>query len=253
MGLFSVPVVGFGFKISFAWMPLYICGFFYGPVFGMFFGAAMDTLSFLVFGGDWFWMYAIQEPIVGLVAGIVGSMYFLEIFKSIKFQFIIQKILTYAFIFFTIGIVVYQFYIIDDAKFSSSDIKNINYFPIIVFIVMGLFSVINEVQNYLFYKKNKKTKNKNNYSLYLYISFLVIFISVLFSLLLGPITHVKYIEHINGVPPSNFLKYGNMYYLVPRVLKESIKTPIYIIIMLGVIFAIKNPFKNFINISMNRW
>ncbi|MGL4952161.1 MAG: hypothetical protein ACRC4L_04220, partial [Mycoplasma sp.] len=50
LGLFGVPVVGLGFKISFAWLPIYICGFFYGPIVGLIFGAVMDTVSFFVFG-----------------------------------------------------------------------------------------------------------------------------------------------------------------------------------------------------------
>ncbi|MGL4950787.1 MAG: hypothetical protein ACRC4M_03075 [Mycoplasma sp.] len=253
LGLFGVPIVGLGFKISFAWLPIYICGFFYGPVIGLIFGVVMDTVSFAIFGGVWFWLYAIQEPIVGLVSGIVGSMYFLEIIKSIKWQVVLQKIFIYSFIFFTVFIIAYEFYILEDAKFSTSGLKNLSWFPIIVFVLMGVFAIINEVQSYLFYKKNKTEKSKNNYSLYLYLSFLMIFTSVLFSFLLGPIGYVKYLEYVNGVTPSNYLKYGNMFYLVPRVLKESIKTPLYILIMYGSIFSIKNPFRNFINISMNRW
>ena len=71
--------------------------------------------------------------------------------------------------------------------------------------------------------------------------------------MLGPITYAEYTKYITGSEPSSFIKYGSMYYLVPRVLKESIKTPIYIVILFGIILAIQNPIKNFINLTKNSW
>lgn len=253
LGTFSVAVVPFGFNLSFAWLSIYICGFFYGPIIGLAFGAIMDTISFFLFGGIWFWLYAIQEPIIGLVAGIFGSCYFLQVFKSIKIQIIIQKILIYIFIFTTIGVVIFQFYSIENPQFQTSGLSNINIFIILILVIMSLFLFANEIQNWYYYKRSKELGFKNEYSLYLYASLLIVFCTILFSFLLGPIFYVKYLEYINGVTPSKYLQYGTMYYLVPRVLKEAIKTPLYIIIFIGAVSAIKVPFRSFVSISMNRW
>lgn len=253
LGLFSVPIVPFGFKVSFAWLPVYICGFFYGPVIGLLFGIIMDTTSFLIFGGVWFWMYAIQEPLVGLISGLIGSVYFLQLFHSIRIQLIVQKIFIYGFILTTAFVIITEFYILNDATFQIGEITNINVFAIIVLIIMSIFIAVNEFQNYYYYKKYKNDNAKTEYSLYLYISLIIIFCTVLFSFLLGPISYVKYLEYINGSTPSKYLQYGNMYYLVPRVLKESIKTPLYIIIFIGIVYAIRKPFSNFVNNSINKW
>ncbi|MCQ2748205.1 MAG: ECF transporter S component [Mycoplasmoidaceae bacterium] len=51
-----------------------VIGWYFGPIVGLVFGAITDTISFLLPGGGiWFWMYAIQEPIIGLLSGLVGS------------------------------------------------------------------------------------------------------------------------------------------------------------------------------------
>ncbi len=249
----QIPIAAFGVTISFAWLPVYISGFFLGPIAGLLFGAAADTLGYALGGGGvWFWMYAIQEPIVGLLSGIMGSLYYVIKTHNIKVTMIIQKIIVYSFISFTIFIVVYEYFIIG-AKFAKGELKNIGVFAALIISVMLLYLIVNEVQVDLLYKKIKTQKRQEYFVMYCYMSVLVVIITSVFSFMLGPITFVKYIEYTTGVTPSGFLKYGSMFYLIPRVLKESAKTPLYIILLTGIVFAIRKPMANLYNLDMNKW
>lgn len=253
IGQFSIQIPIFGLAISFGWLPVYICGFFYGPIIGLFFGAACDSIAFVLGGGGlWFWLYAIQEPLVGFVSGIFGSIFFLKRICSLKVQIIIQKIIIYFFICFTIILVIYQFYLTDN-KFSTGGLTNLETFVVIAIVSMILYAFINEIQSFLLYKKARKFNNYEWFSLYLFISVLVIFNTVLWSFIMGPITFVEYTKLISGHKPNNFIQYGAMYYLVPRVLKESIKTPLYIIVLSGITFALRTPMAQYIGITAKRW
>ena len=249
---FSIPFLVFGFNISFAWLPVYVAGFFFGPIIGLLFGIAMDSLTFAINGGIWFWMYAIQEPIIGFISGIIGSLYLYNVIKSIKIQMIIQQIVVIIFSLCSIIIIIYEFFILD-AKFQTSGMQNITTFAIISIIIMLLYLCINEIQFIYFYKKNKTIKQTNFLSMYLYVSLLLITVTILFSFILGPITFVEYTKYITGSEPNSFIKYGSMYYLIPRVLKESVKTPIYIILLFGIILTLKTPITRFICLSKNSW
>ena len=89
---------------------------------------------------------------------------------------------------------------------------------------------------------------------YLYVSMLIILVIALFSFILGPYSYVEYYKYINnGLNPSKYLQYGAMYYLIPRVLKESIKTPVYIFLVFSIIVAIKYQFNNVINTIKTKW
>lgn len=248
----QLPVRPFGFSISFGWLPVYISGFFLGPIAGLLFGVVADSLAFMCTGGVWFWMYSIQEPVVGLLAGFMGSLYYVMKSHNIKITMIIQKVITYLFICFTIFIVVYEYYIIG-GKFSKGGLVNIEIFSSVAIGVMLLYLIVNEVQIDLLYKKIKTQKRQEYFVMYCYMSILVIIITSLFSFMLGPIIFVRFLEYTTGITPSSFIKYGSMFYLVPRVLKESIKTPIYIALLTGIVFAIRKPMANLYNLDMNKW
>ncbi len=249
---FSIPIRPFGVRLSFAWLPVYIAGFFLGPIPGVLFGAACDSLAYLCSGGVWFWMYAIQEPVVGLLSGLMGSAYYLIKVHNIKVTMILQKIITYSFICFTIIIIVYEYYIID-GKFSNGGISNVDAYVPVAITVMLIYLIVNEVQTDLLYKKIKNQKKQEYFIMYCYASILVIAIITLFSFVLGPVIFVEFIRYTTGMTPNNYLKYGAMFYLIPRVLKESIKTPIYIILLTGIIFAIRKPMISLYNLGMNKW
>ncbi len=248
----SLPIRPFGFKISFAWLPIYVAGFFLGPVAGMLFGAACDSIGYACNGGIWFWMYAIQEPTVGLLAGLMGSIYYLIKSHKIKVVMIFQKIITYSFICFTIFMVVYEYYILN-ARFAVGGIQKLNIFVPVSIAVMLIYFIVNEVQTDLLYKKIKTQRRQEYFVMYCYISKLVIIITTLFSFILGPTIFVEFIRYSTGLTPSNYLRYGSMFYLVPRVLKEAVKTPIYIALLTGIVFAIRTPMAQLYNLGFNKW
>ena len=76
-----IPVASM--SISIAWTPLMLAGWIFGPVFGFFLGFITDTVAYLIKPGSiWYWMYAIQEPLVGMISGIIGFICMLRI-KSV--------------------------------------------------------------------------------------------------------------------------------------------------------------------------
>lgn len=78
-----------------------IMGWFYGPIVGIFLGAVSDTLCyFIASGGIWFWMYAIQEPIVCFLSGIFAGIYNYRVRldkKSVTFDLIFNQITIFIF------------------------------------------------------------------------------------------------------------------------------------------------------------
>ena len=255
LGIFSVPIPMFGISLSFSWLPIYVVGWMYGPIIGFIFGLVSDTLAWVINGSIWFWLFAIQEPIIGFFSGFFSGLFYLCKNKSIKFLMIIQKFFVFSFILFTIFIVIFQFDLIDNNNFSgASTIINKKIFIIVICVAMGVFLVINEVQSIFMYRNYKHKRNIDNYITYLYVSMLIILVIALFSFILGPYSYVEYYKYINnGLNPSKYLQYGAMYYLIPRVLKESIKTPVYIFLVFSIIVAIKYQFNNVINTIKTKW
>ncbi len=254
LSLFSIRIPILGINFSFVWIPVYIVGFYFGPFFGLFFGILSDTFAWLLSGSVWFWMYAIQEPCIGLLSGIIGSCFFLFNKKSIKQLIVIQQLIVFFFVIFTI-VIVFSYYNKIDANQNINATNNFNkkLYVILLSIFLSCFLLFNEVQTIIMYLKYKKHKVLYNYTLYLYISILIIISIIIFSFILGPITQIKFYEFLNNNPPSNYLKYGTMFYLLPRVIKESFKTPIYILLVFLIVFAIKHQFHYNINSAKNKW
>ncbi|MCQ2956456.1 MAG: hypothetical protein MJ233_00905 [Mycoplasmoidaceae bacterium] len=71
---------------------------------------------------------------------------------------------------------------------------------------------------------------------FVYASSLVVITMLIFSIALGPITAVEYMKFINGgITPEPFLKYGSLFYLVPRIAIEAIKVPIEASVLFGIV------------------
>ena len=242
-------------SLSFSWLPVYIVGWFFGPIAGFVFGFATDTICWAISGTSiWFWMYAIQEPIVGLIAGIIQSCYRLLKDKSIIVQIIIQKIIVLLFVFFTILIIMLQFNSIVGGSFSGgSSFINEKIYIIVLCVSMFLFLSVNEIQNIFMYRQNKKNKNTKNFSIFIFVTIMIITSITIFSFILGPISYIEYYKYVNHIVPNKYLQYGVMYYLIPRVMKESIKTPIYIVLAFSIIIVINNKFYNTLNSIKTKW
>lgn len=76
----------------------------------------------------------------------------------------------------------------------------------------------------------------------------------MFSIALGPITAVEYIKFINGgITPEPFLKYGSIFYLVPRIAIEAIKVPLESLALFGVVCLFDKKVEGVINKINNSW
>ncbi len=244
LGFFNINLISFGISLSFAWLPIYIVGWFFGPIIGLFFGIATDVINYLINGGVWFWMYGIQELMIGIIAGCISIIYHKMKSKPIIFDLIIQKIIIYSFVLFSIIYLLIHFNDIINKIFSSgSSVDNIEIYLGISITFIVIFLIVIEIVNYSFKKNNfKNSTSFMRYKLFIYLTILFVISTVLMSFILGPITFIEFwkFQH-NGNLPSGLIKYGNFYYLIPRILKETIKTPIYIILSF-LLISIINPY-----------
>ena len=162
LNLFKINITA-GITISFAWLPGIIIGWYFGPIVGLLMGALIDTINWLIYGGVWFWMYALQEPILGLIVGIISSLF--NIIRNTKQHFsiclIINQIMLIGFIISSIFIVFYYtnpnnpfFQSISNAENSTSNmIKTTQLYLrwIILGILLGLFVIVEVIVGYRYY------------------------------------------------------------------------------------------------------
>lgn len=65
----------------------------------------------------------------------------------------------------------------------------------------------------------------------------------LWSFLLGPEIAIQYFAFVNnGRVPDNIRKYGPIFYLIPRIIRETVKTPIQTLILTLLIVALEPAF-----------
>lgn len=269
LGFASIYLPVVGINISISWVPIIIIGWIYGPIFGFVSGILTDTLSYLIKPTFlWFWLYAIQEPMVGFISGVFASICTIRIGKNIfsdtkniglknqifiknrltKFscasrhsqkinvRFIVETLIQQIILisFTTIGAVTLLIWLDGSSFESKSQFDEIffEYGKYIVLAAIIAFFLIMEIIIFFILKKCDTSK----IILCFWIINLVFVISVIFSFILGTITAPLYYEYShNGIKSPSFIKYGFSFYLIPRVIKESIKAPFEIIILLGLI------------------
>lgn len=255
----SIRIIPFSISISLGWVATMILGWYFGPVVGLFCGIITDTLSFLVQGGVWFWLYAIQEPIVGLISGFIGGIYRArqnKENKNVKTDLIISQIIILIFAIATYAIIL--LWLNSDTHFQGEDEKYEEFYNIYKWVALSLilvFVIVYEIMFALNIKKKANMKNFNNYAIaFTYTSTCVVFLIMLFSFALGPLTAVKYLEFINGgVTPQEYLKYGSIFYLVPRVAIESVKVPAEIAVLFGVVCLFDKKINSIISKTNCSW
>lgn len=229
-----IPIPIFRTQISFIWLPVMLVGWFFGPIYGFIFGWITDTLGFLLGGGVWFWMYAIQEPLIGLFAGLIAGLSQLLINKKqIYIHFFIQQLLL---ILFTVYAFVYLFFWFygRSNEFQISWFSKTLFYVVIVFLIL-YFILIETIIFWMIWKKSTRIIT------YLYASIIVSSMIFLWSFLLGPEIAIKYFGYINnGRVPDKIQEYGPIFYLIPRIIRETIKTPIQTLILTGLIVGL-NP------------
>ncbi|MGL4647493.1 MAG: ECF transporter S component [Mycoplasmoidaceae bacterium] len=251
MQFFTIPIPQFGMSLSVAHTALIIIGWLFGPLIGFFGGIVTDTICYFAKPtGPWFWLYAIQEPLLGFMAGAIGSCYLLlKNSDRYKTEVIISKTLLYV---FTIAsFIIVLVYANPDNPFQGSNgLGQNDFFTIYKYVAIAViifFIIIYEITFFYFNKRKKEHQR-----LFLYISNIVFLNAIIFSFLLGTISIVEY-NKIFFPQNSNFIKYGAMFYVIPRVVKESIKTPIQIFLLFSVIMTITPLFKNSLNTITLSW
>ncbi len=253
LSFINIPIPSVGISLSFGWLPTILAGWFFGPIYGIFIGISIDTLNFLIHGGIWYWLYAIQEPLVGLITGLLSSMsYFIKNrTNSIRISFITFQIFFVLFYLFTnLAIIIiantnFNLFLILANKGNIGDLQ-ISTLLIVIFVFLGLFFILIEIIACIKYKKMKfykHTKNNENVDFY-YICIVSIVTTFLFSFLLGPVSTIEYYKYINNKLPNSYINYGLFYYLIPRIIKEMFKTPLYIFLLWGLVVSL--------NVSINR-
>jgi len=239
LSLISIRIAPFNLSISLGWVATMTLGWYFGPVVGLVCGILTDTLTWLIHGGIWFWMYAIQEPIVAMIAGFIGSIYRIRKLDT-KSKGIIDLVVSQIVIvgFIVLSYVIILVFLNNDSHFQGHKqeyAKFYNTYKWVAFSLLTVFLIIFEVMFSLNVRKHIKL-NKNALLAFIYSATTVVLVISLFSFALGPTTAVEYYKFINGgITPESFLKYGSMFYLIPRVALESVKVPVELTALFGVV------------------
>lgn len=251
----TIKVAPFGLSISFAWLPLMVIGWYYGPVVGLFFGMITDSLSFLISGGVWFWLYAIQEPITGLLSGLMSGWYrYRKTKNNIIFDIVLNQIIIIGF-----AIVSYIALIVwlnPSYEFQKYDPEYKKFYLIYKWIaVCGISLLVCVYETLTIWKLTQKDDKHDNHIMidWIYTSSLVTLLMFLFSIALGPITTVEYWKFIGIAIPEGYSKMGALYLLIPRICIESIKVPVESLALFGIICLCDSKLESIVNKINNSW
>ncbi|WP_036498839.1 hypothetical protein [[Mycoplasma] testudinis] len=256
--LFSIPL-GPTMRIGVTWIPITIMGWIFGPIIGIPLGFLTDTITWAMGGGVWFWMYAIQESLIMIVAGIVAGIYHLRLnAKSWIWDLIFNQIVIVGFL----GIGIFSLIYFGKNNFIENNGKTnnaanifglgIDSTQILTATTLAVFFVVMEI--IMFYFLRQHIKHKKNPRLFLYVSLLVPLLSILFSFVMGTISIIELLNFLsNGRPNNNLINFGAYYYLVPRVLKEIFRDPILILVIVGVLRLAEPNLKQIRNKINNQW
>lgn len=256
-GILTIRIAPFGLSISIAWVPLMVIGWYFGPVAGLIIGILTDTISFLIGGGIWFWMYAIQEPIVGLLSGIIAGVCRIRLQKEkprLTIDIIVNQILVIGFAVLTCVCLI--LWLNPSHEFSGQDIEFKKFYEIYKWVVIGgtlLLVVVYEVLMMLTMTKKIGKGDHHVMIDFIYASCLVVICMLLFSIALGPITTVEYLKFVGFNLPDGYLKFGSLFYLVPRIAVEAIKVPLEASCLFGVVCLFDQKVINIVNKINNSW
>lgn len=246
IGMFSITIPGVSISISITWVTDMLMGWIYGPIYGFVLGAICDTIGYIASPtAVWFWMFAIQEPMVGFLSGVFGSFCAWRCVykKNYLIDLLIQQIVIISFVAISlISILIW----VDDKS-----IKLFNIYKWIVISMITIYLTVMEIFTYLNIKSIYDQKERT--LIFIYSTTLVMVAMIICSFLLGPISAIEYLKHINGEYPESYMKYGTIFYLIPRVAKESIKSPLESIALTSLIIITKPMIETYINELQNKW
>ena len=258
LGLLTIRIAPFNLSISIAWVPLMVLGWYFGPVAGLFLGMITDTISFLMAGGGiWFWLYAIQEPIIGLISGLVAG--WCRFRKSrekldITLDIFINQILVIGFAVLTYVILIV--WLNPSVEFEHSDPKFAYFYQVYKWVAIGGISLLVVVYEVLTILTLTKKIGKGDHLVminFVYTSSLVVLIMLLFAVALGPVTAVEYLKFAGLDIPPGYAEMGSLFYLVPRIAVEAIKVPLEASALFGVVCLFDKKVLNIVNKINNSW
>ena len=215
-GLFAInvgPMI-----ISFNWTTIFLIGFILGPLFGFVIGWITNSLDWVIHGDIWMWEYAIQEPLICLLGGLLGILYkVLKDHKSKWTMFILFEVV------FT-GMMIFGLYVVSK-YFDFNGYKTNNTFTNMTVKISGIvlisaFYIGINILVIIMMKRN------NDANLIMAVSLLVIITTVIFSWLMGPWAMKRWFEYQYGHTPIEFTNYGYKYYALSRIVEAMFIVPV---------------------------
>ena len=243
---FNLPVINL--QVGFDWIPTYLAGWFYGPIWGAVFGFVANNLSWLQTGATyWYWMYAIQEPIIAIFASII-SYYCNCTLKhcQIKFDVIIQQLIFFVFVIVTLTLISLCW--TNHIQFNDTLVNNnqkLNNLLIATMVIFSCFVISSEV--YILCKL-KKQQQKGIYHLKIWLCAITVISSMifLFAIVLGPITDVNYLYAFHFINNPNISKTLFLSDVIGQVLLQCIRLPLAIVIFYLVLLVTNKPYHRLI-------
>ena len=82
---------------------------------------------------------------------------------------------------------------------------------------------------------------------------LVIILMAIFSFALGPFSYIEYLKYKNGREHENYIKYGAIFYLIPRLVVQCIKVPIESLVLTTAIILSQRYIRQTIMYTNSQW
>lgn len=246
-------------NFSISWIPIMVLGWYVGPIYSCFLAIIFDNIRFFLLsqvGGLWFWLYAIQAPLVALISGLFGSIfhyrsnYVKTSSKSLIFDVIFSNLIVITFFIFTIFMLIS--FVNNSTKFSGSE-KIGEFFLFlykwiaICFLIFGLI-IFEAITIFNFrYKLRNKDNSISQILVLCYCSSLVLVIMFIFPFVLQPVATIEYCKYC-GFPNRSFL-----FYLIPQTFRQSIIVPIEIFILKTIVLVAQKQFNEINDQINNQW
>ena len=243
---FNLPLVNL--QVGFDWIPTYLAGWFYGPIWGAIFGFVANNISWLQTGATyWYWMYAIQEPIIAIFASLVSYYCSFSLkSKQIKLDVIFQQLIFFIFVICTLTLISLCW--TNHIKFNGVSVNNnqsINNLLVATMVIFSFFVVASET--YILVKL-KKHQQKGIYHLKMWLGAITVISSMifLFAIVLGPITDVNYLYVFHFINNPSISKTLFLSDVIGQILLQCIRLPIAIIIFYLIIVITDKPYQKLI-------
>lgn len=224
----SIPIAGNSkMVIGIGWIPVIIGGFALGPVKGFILGLTRDTVGWMIGGYAWHYLQAIQEPIVGFVAGVAGLLYVAKISKFKLKMIHIGAIASFA-LFVVVTLLLNNKYVFQSTTSGNIIHRDYESWYVVGTIIVLLVFIAGSLLMYLYQSK----RNKEHINIIALISATYIIVIIINSFVLSPLYYLSRYD----------VQY--QYSLIPRILKEGFILPIKIfianILVIGMLPVIKS-------------